>query len=109
MQGSGVGRSANLYRAIAASFISAAFLWALALSVSPQLHERVHPDANQSNHECAITLVAAGNYHHAATGPLVVVPAPVIQFSDLATLDSAWIPSPFLGASILEHAPPVFI
>lgn len=86
-----------------------AFLFANALSVSPQLHERVHPDANQTNHECAITLVAAGNYHHATTGSLIVFPAPAIQFSDLAALDPAWVPSPFLGASIFEHAPPVFV
>ena len=83
-----------------------AFLFANALSVSPQLHARVHPDANQSNHECAITLVAAGNYHHATNGPLVVVAPPAIQFSNLAALDSTWVLSPFLGASIFEHAPP---
>ena len=108
MRGSALRRSVDLYRALTAVFISAAFIWSLALSVSPQLHERVHPDANQSNHECAITLVAAGNCHHATTGPLIMVPVPVIQFSDLATLDSTWVPSPFLGASIFEHAPPVF-
>jgi hypothetical protein len=86
-----------------------AFLFANALSVSPQLHERVHPDANQSNHECAITLIAAGNYHHATADPLIGIPAPAIKFYDLATLDSTWVPSPFLGASIFEHAPPVFV
>jgi hypothetical protein len=109
MQGRAVGRSAIIYRVFVAISVAAAFAWTLALSVSPQLHERVHPDANQGNHECAITLVAGGNYDHGTTGPLIVVPAPAIQFSDLATLDSTWVASPFLGASIFEHAPPVFV
>jgi|ERR1700737_3625784 hypothetical protein len=106
MPGRAVRGSANPGRAFVAALIAAAFGWALVLSVLPQLHERVHSDANQSNHECAITLVAAGNYHHAATGPLIAVPAPAIQFSDLATLNSSWVPSLFLRASIFEHAPP---
>jgi len=109
MPGRAVRGSANLGRAFVAVLIAAAFSWGLVLSASPQWHERVHPDANQTNHECAITLVAAGNYHHATTGPLIIFPAPAIQFSDLAALDPAWVPSPFLGASIFEHAPPVFV
>lgn len=106
MQSSARERSANFSRSLIALSVSAAFLWTLALGALPQLHERIHSDANQSNHECAITLVAAGNYHHAATGPLTAVPALAIQFSDLATLNSAWVPSLFLGARIFEHAPP---
>ena len=109
MKSCAAGRRASVCRAIVAVSISSAFFWALALSVSPQLHERIHSDASQGNHECAITLVAAGNYHHATNSPVIVLSAPAIQFSDLATLDSIWVPSPFLGASIFEHAPPVFV
>jgi hypothetical protein len=109
MQGSAVARSASICRVLVAISVAAAFAWTLALSVSPQLHERVHPDANQGNHECAITLVSAGNYDHGTTGSPIVVPAPAIQFSDLAALDSTWVASAFLGASIFEHAPPVFV
>jgi hypothetical protein len=108
MRDSATGRSAGVSRSLVAVSVSAAFVWALALSVSPQWHERVHPEAGQTQHECAITLIAAGNYHHAAAGPVIVVAAPAIEFSDLATLNSSWVPSPFLGASIFEHAPPLF-
>jgi hypothetical protein len=106
MQGSAVGRSVGLCRALAAIVISSAFLWAVGLSVSPQWHERIHSGANRSHHQCVITLVAAGTYYHLPAGPLIGVPAPRLQFSELATLNFSWIPSLFLGARIFEHAPP---
>ncbi len=84
-----------------------AFLFAIALSVSPQWHERFHPDARQSQqHECGVTLIAAGNYHHAAPAPMSILPAAPTRFSHVATLNPVWVASPFLSASIFEHAPP---
>jgi hypothetical protein len=109
MSGHAVRGPANLGRGFVAIFVAAAFVWALALSVLPQLHERIHSDANQSNHECAITLIVAGNYHHAAAVPLLEAAAPVLQFGEVAALTPTWVPSPFLGARIFEHAPPVFV
>jgi hypothetical protein len=41
------GHSTSRGRALVVGFVSAAFLWALALSASPQLHQRFHPDANR--------------------------------------------------------------
>jgi len=35
------------------------------LAASPQLHEWLHPDAGQPEHECAITL-----FHHGVTQPV---------------------------------------
>jgi len=99
----------RLFRALAAVFVSAAFLWSLALSVSPQLHERVHPDANRADHNCAVTLIAAGNYNHSAHAPLVSAPVPAVQFFKIPALTPQWVESPFLGASIFEHAPPLFV
>jgi len=90
-----------------AAFVLAAFLWALALSVSPQLHARVHPDASQSEHSCAATFVASGSYNHSAHAPLVSAPVPVVQFATIPALAPQWVESPFLSASIFEHAPPV--
>src|ERR1700693_215034 len=87
-------------RAIVAAGILSAFLWTLTLSVSPRLHERVHPDAKQSQHECAVTFVASGSYDHAAQPPLVSAPVPAIQFSTIPALHPLWVASPFLGARI---------
>src|SRR5437763_2381829 len=98
--------SNNCGRAIIAAFVSMGFLWALALSASPQLHQRVHKDANRVEHNCAVTMITSGRYDHAPQVPLVSAPAPALQFSKIPTLSPCWVQSPFLGACILEHAPP---
>jgi hypothetical protein len=99
-------RSRNHGRAFVAVCVFAAFLCALALSASPQLHQRIHPDANRVDHNCAVTMIASGSYDHAAHPPLVSVPAPAVQFSKIPALTPCWVQSPFLGACIFEHAPP---
>jgi hypothetical protein len=99
-------RSTNRGRAFIGLCVSAAFLWALALSASPQLHQRVHPDAGRAEHNCVATMIASGSYDHAAHPPIVSAPAPAIQFSKLPVLTPCWVQSPFLGACIFEHAPP---
>jgi len=52
-------RSNNYGRAFVAVFVSVGFLWALALGASPQLHQRVHKDANRVEHNCAATMIAS--------------------------------------------------
>jgi hypothetical protein len=99
-------RSTNRRRAFIAICVSSAFLWALALSASPQLHQRVHKDANRVEHSCAATMIASGSYKHAAHPPLVSAPVPAAQFSKIPALTPQWVESPFLGACIFEHAPP---
>jgi len=101
-----LARSNNYGRAFVAAFVSAAFLYALALSASPPLHQRVHKDANRAEHTCAVTMIASGNYDHVAHSPLVSAPAPAVQFSKIPALMPGWVQSPFLGACIFEHAPP---
>jgi hypothetical protein len=93
-------------RGFAAAVAAAAFLWSLTLGVSPQLHARIHPDANQPDHTCAVTVMAAGNYTHSAPAPLVSTPVPLVHFSTVPALAPQWVESPFLSARIFEHAPP---
>ena len=99
-------RSKNHGRAFIAICVSVGFLWALALSASPQLHQRVHPDAGRVEHNCVVTMIASGNYDHAAHPPLASAPLPAIHFSKIPALTPQWVESPFLGACIFEHAPP---
>jgi hypothetical protein len=99
-------RSRNHGRAFVGVCVFAAFLWALALSASPQLHQRVHKDANRAEHNCAVTMIASGSYDYAAHAPLVSGPVPAVQFSKIPALTPCWVQSPFLGACIFEHAPP---
>jgi hypothetical protein len=99
-------RSRNHGRTFVATCVFAAFVWALALSVSPQLHQRVHADASRIEHSCAVTAIASGNCEHAPHPPLVGAPVPAVQFSKVPALNPLWVQSVFLGACIFEHAPP---
>jgi hypothetical protein len=93
-------------RAFVATCVFAAFVWALALSVSPQLHQRVHPDGNRSDHACAVTLIATGSYDHAAQSPLISAPDLLAQFGTVPALSSTWVQPLFLKAHIFANAPP---
>jgi hypothetical protein len=93
-------------RASFATVISAAFLWALTLSVSPQLHERIHPDANQVNHSCAVTFVSSGNFNHSPVSILITAPVSYDEFK-VPELTPLWIPPIFFSAHLFAHAPPV--
>ena len=86
--------------------LAAAILLMLALSVAPNLHERLHPRA-ASLHECAVTLIVSGSCHHTAAAPLMIAPATAAQFSRSPALNRIWVAAPFLSARIFEHAPPV--
>ena len=99
-------RSRNNGRAFVATCIGAAFIWALALSVSPQLHQRVHADGNRSDHACAVTLIAIGSYDHAAQSPLIDSPDLLAQFGTVSALSSMWVQPLFLKAHIFANAPP---
>jgi hypothetical protein len=103
------GRPQTCARVLVAAGLFAALSWALLVSVSPQLHARIHADADRADHNCAVTMIASGSYDHAAHTPLVTAPAAAVQFSEIATLTPCWVQSPFLGACIFEHAPPALV
>jgi hypothetical protein len=85
--------------------LGAAIVLMLGLSAAPNLHERLHPTA-ATFHECAVTLIVCGSCHHSAAAPLRIAPATAVQSSKILALNPVWLESPFLGASIFEHAPP---
>jgi hypothetical protein len=99
-------RSASHGRTFVAASVFAAFFWALALSGSPQLHQRVHGDANKGDHTCAVTLIVSGSYDHAAPPPLISVPRFTAGFSEIPALSSAWVQPLILEAHIFALAPP---
>lgn len=88
-------------RAFLSIAVLIAFLISLALANAPRWHERVH--AAQGEHECAATLLAAGQCDHAMATPFLPPPERVVNFSQpvLLLADGVTIVS-----SILEHAPP---
>jgi len=99
-------RSRNHGRTFVATCVFAAFVWVVALSVSPQLHQRIHTDAKGVEHSCAVTQIASGSYEHAVQLQLVSSPVPAVLFSKNLALTPQWVESPFLNASVFEHAPP---
>jgi len=100
--------SAKHRRAFVATCIVTVFAWALVLSVSPRLHQRIHTDGNRSDHSCAVTLIALGGYHYAAQPPLISLPALPRQFAIVPALSSTWVRPFFLNAHCFAHAPPIF-
>ena len=99
-------RPTNRARAFIAICVSTGFLWALALSASPQLHQRIHKDANRAEHNCVVTMIASGSYDHPAPPPLVSGPVLAIQSSKIPASTACWVQSLFLRACSFEHAPP---
>ena len=94
------------FRALVASGLLLAFLLALGLAASPQLHARLHPDAGSPDHECAVTLLAAGKYEQADGPPVLIAPQPAVVFAKIPEFAPVWVAAPFLGGAIFEHAPP---
>jgi hypothetical protein len=91
---------------LVAATLFAAFSWTLLVSVSPQLHEYIHDDANRSDHVCAVTLIASGSYKHTSQPTLVVRPQLNFCFSSVALLNPSWVKPLFLNAHVFAHAPP---
>jgi hypothetical protein len=105
MNGAMAGQ-AGWARGFIVSAAAAAFLWAGLLSVSPELHERVHPDANRVQHSCAVTCIASGEVHHSAPPLFIDGHIQDSQSSENCFARPQWVPPLFLGARIFEHAPP---
>jgi hypothetical protein len=101
-------KSCTTARACIAVFVFAAFLWMFVLGVSPQLHSRVHSDANRVEHTCAVTLTTSGNYTHSPPALVIGVPIAFSEFSEIPVLNPVWVQPPLFGAHIFAHAPPAY-
>lgn len=97
------GKGTAFAVAVAASFIGA-FLFALLLSATPQLHERIH-NAGAVSHECAVTVVSSGNCECLACIPPLCGPPPSV-FQESVSTRGFLANASTLDFSLLEHAPP---
>jgi hypothetical protein len=91
-------------RTLAGSGLLIALFCAVALSASPQMHERVHPDASTVNHACVVTMFASGSCEHTTDAP-IAIDAPAPCTSDFVSKRLSIFTAP-VESSILEHAPP---
>jgi hypothetical protein len=99
-------KSKTTARAFVTTVVATSFLWMLVLSASPHLHARVHSDADQVGHTCAVTFVTSGNYTHCPPVSLISAPFPASEFSEVRVLNSVWVQLLVVVAHIFAHAPP---
>ncbi len=89
-----------------ALFLAATLQCAALLVVCPSVHQLIHHDAGDQQHDCAVTLFLAGQVEPAFVDPLVVrQPAPkglILRSGFELTSGGSF----FLDCRILEHAPP---
>ncbi len=100
-------QTCRCFRALVAGGLLCAFLVALGLAAAPQMHERFHADADSPNHECAVTLIAAGKCAQGHVTPIMAPPQPAVLVEKISVLTPIDRATPFLRAAIFEHAPPV--
>jgi hypothetical protein len=65
----------TVFRKASAVLLCAMVLFLAALAASPSLHEWLHHDANEPDHECAVTLFAHGQVDATTIVPLMAVVA----------------------------------
>ena len=92
-------------RSISGWGIICAFLFLIALSDAPQLHERFHQTLGPG-HECAVTMLLSGACDHLAgaapaTEPMALRWTPVLVSEQIHRHAAG------LEFSLLEHAPPL--
>jgi hypothetical protein len=80
-------------------------LFASYLSVAPQVHKRIHPDAGKAAHECAVTLFASGGCERAACDEVPIEAKPLPPGAAFLPERLSILVAP-VEMSILEHAPP---
>ena len=93
------------FRAAIATGSLAAFLFALVLSATPQLHEQFHGATGGTNHECAVTLLSSGNFQHTPVATISLAP-PARPQALVYVCRSFSVVTAHLEFSLLEHAPP---
>ena len=79
----------------------------LVLAASPRLHHRVHPDADDDDHDCAVVWFLHGGAD-AAPAPTAVPAFVRVEVAErvVALRRAAFVPSVFAGNRVFEHGPP---
>jgi hypothetical protein len=91
-------------KAVIASLLVGLVLLLGAMAASPSLHERLHADASEAGHHCAVTLFAHGQVDSASADINVDVPKGIVVSDPLVQI-SAY--SPAIENLPAGRAPPV--
>jgi hypothetical protein len=108
-QGPGIGKNsaAGTSLKIVSLFLAAMLQWATVLAVCPSLHELIHHDADDEHHDCAVTMLLAGQLEQPAIDPIVITKPALLPVPLDQTCESRSFGSFFLSCRLLEHAPPL--
>jgi hypothetical protein len=108
-QRSGTQKNAVAWTApkIVSLFLAAMLQWATVLAVCPSLHELIHHDADDEHHDCAVTMLLAGQLEQPAVDPIVITKPALVPVPLDLTCQSRSSGSFFLSCRLLEHAPPL--
>jgi len=101
-----IAGKATAWHSLGAAGFIGAFLFALVLSTTPQLHERIHKASADASHQCAVTLLASGHCQHTSCGAISIAP-PALRNGDAFSHRNFEIVAPRLDFALLEHAPPI--
>jgi hypothetical protein len=100
-------RHAVIPRVALVATLLTAFVLALILAASPELHAKVHDHGGEQEHECLATIIASGGCDDSYSPlPLIVPVLPPAMEAPAACVDHA--SSFYLSCRCLEHAPPRF-
>jgi hypothetical protein len=81
-------------------------LWTIILTVAPELHELVHPDAGHDDHDCAVVLMAHGGFEHSIVAAPSVAPAERAPIFHLAIATAPFVVSLAVSTATPERGPP---
>jgi hypothetical protein len=97
-------RFCSLGRGLLSVMLALAVAVAVVLGSSPELHERLHPDATAS-HFCVVTLFASGHCEAVSAPPVFAPPEPAPLLGKLSAAPARSL-APAHFFALLEHAPP---
>src|ERR1700744_5816720 len=98
----------HLLRQTTIAVVLVHLMMVLAMAVCPDLHSFFHHDADDGDHDCAVTHYWFGDHGDGAPAqPVVIHPisCEISYASPPLSLD--WVPSVFVTLGVFEHAPPV--
>ena len=97
-----------LLKILLAAVVMDGFVLALAMDASPELHEKIHHDADDGDHDCLVTQLQHGGFESVLVACLPVLVDQVCH-SISWTGEPIRVSSFFLGCSIYEHGPPAVL
>ena len=89
------------------ALLFASYLLVLAMAASPALHQWLHDDADESDHQCAVVAAIHGQIDRPIADTAIVASTELSWVEPRPALYAVAIERLFLSIQGLEHAPPV--